>query len=54
MIRGKIQTPLFYEPRHGEVYVFITLENSVTVINAKIATVAATIPLEEHGFAAVG
>ena len=34
-----------YEPRHGEVYVFNHTGNSVTVINAKAATVSATIPL---------
>ena len=34
-----------YEPRHGEVYVFNHIGNSVTVINAKAATVSATIPL---------
>ena len=35
-----------YEPRHGEVYVFNHTGNSVTVINAKAATVSATIQLE--------
>src|SRR5215475_11615320 len=34
-----------YEPRQGEVYVFNHTGNSVTVINAKAATVSATIPL---------
>jgi len=34
-----------YEPRHGEVYVFNHTGNSVTIINAKAATVSATIPL---------
>ena len=34
-----------YESRHGEVYVFNHTGNSVTVINAKTATVSATIPL---------
>src|SRR5436853_3356342 len=34
-----------YEPRHGEVYVFNHTGNSVTVLNAKAATVSATIPL---------
>jgi YVTN family beta-propeller protein len=34
-----------YEPRHGEVYVFNHTGNSVTVINAKAATVSATIQL---------
>jgi YVTN family beta-propeller protein len=37
---------IVYEPRHGEVYVFNHTGNSVTVINAKAATVSATIPLE--------
>jgi YVTN family beta-propeller protein len=36
---------IVYEPRHGEVYVFNHTGNSVTVINAKAATVSATIPL---------
>jgi YVTN family beta-propeller protein len=35
-----------YEPRHGEVYVFNHTGNSVTVINAKAASVSATIQLE--------
>jgi YVTN family beta-propeller protein len=35
-----------YEPRHGEVYVFNHTGNSVTVINAKAATISATIQLE--------
>jgi YVTN family beta-propeller protein len=34
-----------YERRHGEVYVFNHTGNSVTVINAKAATVSATIPV---------
>src|SRR5437867_188866 len=34
-----------YEPRHGEVYVFNHIGNSVTVINAKAATVSATVPI---------
>src|SRR5215471_17406659 len=34
-----------YEPRNSEVYVFNHTGNSVTVINAKAATVSATIPL---------
>src|SRR6478736_6404979 len=34
-----------YEARHGEVYIFNHTGNSVTVINAKDATVSATIPL---------
>src|SRR5438132_8519742 len=34
-----------YEPRHGEVYVFNHTGNSVTIINAKAATVSATIQL---------
>ncbi|MBO0694988.1 MAG: YncE family protein [Verrucomicrobia bacterium] len=36
---------IVYEPRHGEVYVFNHTGNSVTVINAKAASVSATIPL---------
>jgi YVTN family beta-propeller protein len=36
---------IVYESRHGEVYVFNHTGNSVTVINAKAATVSATIPL---------
>ena len=36
---------IVYEPRHGEVYVFNHIDNSVTVIRAKAATVSATIPL---------
>src|SRR2546421_6791742 len=35
-----------YEPQHGEVYVFNHTGNSVTVINAKTASISATIPLE--------
>ena len=35
-----------YEPRHREVYVFNHTGNSVTVINAKAASVSATIQLE--------
>ena len=43
-----------YEPGHGEVYVFNHTGNSVTVINAKAATVSATIQLDGNPeFAAV-
>jgi YVTN family beta-propeller protein len=35
-----------YEPRHGEVYIFNHTGNSVTVINARAATVSATIKLD--------
>jgi YVTN family beta-propeller protein len=45
---------IVYEPRHGQVYVFNHTGNSVTVINAKSATVSATIKLEGNPeFAAV-
>jgi YVTN family beta-propeller protein len=43
---GSNPDAVVYEPRHGEVYVFNHTGNSVTVINAKTATVSATIPLE--------
>jgi YVTN family beta-propeller protein len=43
---GSNPDAVVYEPRHGEVYVFNHGANSVTVINAKAATVSATIPLE--------
>jgi YVTN family beta-propeller protein len=42
---GSNPDAVVYEPRHGEVYVFNHTGNSVTVINAKAATVSATIPL---------
>ncbi len=42
---GSNPDAIVYEPRHGEVYVFNHTGNSVTVINAKAATVSATIPL---------
>src|SRR5438067_4618337 len=42
---GQNPDAVVYEPRHGEVYVFNHTGNSVTVINAKAATVSATIPL---------
>ena len=42
---GQNPDAIVYEPRHGEVYVFNHTGNSVTVINAKAATVSATIPL---------
>jgi YVTN family beta-propeller protein len=42
---GSNPDAVVYEPRHGEVYVFNHTGNSVTVINAKGATVSATIPL---------
>jgi len=42
---GQNPDAIVYEPRHGEVYVFNHTGNSVTVINAKSATVSATIPL---------
>ena len=41
---GSNPDAVVYEPRHGEVYVFNHTGNSVTVINAKAATVSATIP----------
>ena len=51
---GQNPDAIVYEPRHGEVYVFNHTGNSVTVINAKAATVSATIPLEGNPeFAAV-
>lgn len=51
---GQNPDAIVYEPRHGEVYVFNHTGNSVTVINAKAAAVAATIPLEGNPeFAAV-
>src|SRR5438067_1311421 len=43
---GQNPDAVVYEPRHGEVYVFNHTGNSVTVINAKAATVSATIQLE--------
>jgi len=43
---GSNPDAVVYEPRHGEIYVFNHTGNSVTVINAKAATVSATIPLE--------
>jgi YVTN family beta-propeller protein len=43
---GSNPDAVVYEPRHGEVYVFNHTGNSVTVINAKAATVSATIQLE--------
>src|SRR5215471_17594518 len=43
---GSNPDAIVYEPRHGEVYVFNHTGNSVTVINAKAATVSATIQLE--------
>src|SRR6478609_3074960 len=42
---GSNPDAVVYEPRHGEVYVFNHTGNTVTVINAKAATVSATIPL---------
>ena len=42
---GQNPDAVVYEPRHGEVYVFNHTGNSVTVINAKTASVSATIPL---------
>ena len=42
---GQNPDAIVYEPRLGEVYVFNHTGNSVTVINAKAATVSATIPL---------
>src|SRR6476620_332712 len=51
---GSNPDAVVYEPRHGEVYVFNHTGNSVTVINAKNATVSATIQLPgNHEFAAV-
>jgi len=43
---GQNPDAVVYEPRHGEVYVFNHTGNSVTVINAKAASVSATIQLE--------
>jgi YVTN family beta-propeller protein len=43
---GSNPDAVVYEPRRGEVYVFNHTGNSVTVINAKTATVSMTIPLE--------
>jgi len=43
---GSNPDAIVYEPRHGEVYVFNHTGNTVTVINAKAATVSATIQLE--------
>ena len=43
---GESPDAVVYEPRHGEVYIFNHTGNSVTVINAKSATVSATIQLE--------
>src|SRR4029078_792353 len=42
---GSNPDAIVYEPLHGEVYVFNHTGNTVTVINAKAATVSATIPL---------
>ena len=42
---GQNPDAIVYEPRHREVYVFNHIGNSVTVIDAKSATVTATIPL---------
>ena len=43
---GSNPDAVVYEPRHGEIYVFNHTGNSVTVIDAKAATVSATIQLE--------
>jgi YVTN family beta-propeller protein len=43
---GSNPDAVVYEPRHSEVYVFNHTGNSVTVINAKSATVSTTIQLE--------
>src|SRR5215472_11343212 len=43
---GQSPDAIVYEPRHGEVYVFNHTGNSVTVINAKTATVSETIQLD--------
>src|SRR6478736_1365003 len=43
---GQNPDAIVYEPHHHEVYVFNHTGNSVTVIDAKSATVTATIPLE--------
>lgn len=51
---GSNPDAVVYEPRHGEVYVFNHSANSVTVIEAKSATVSATIQLQGNPeFAAV-
>ena len=42
---GSNPDAVVYEPRHGEVYVFNHTGNSVTVIDAKSATVSTTIQL---------
>jgi len=42
---GQNPDAIVYEPRHHEVYVFNHTGNSATVIDAKSATVTATIPL---------
>src|SRR5438046_4168558 len=42
---GQNPDAIVYEPHHHEVYVFDHTGNSVTVIDAKSATVTATIPL---------
>ena len=42
---GQNPDAIVYEPRHGDIYVFNHTGNSVTVINAKAASVSATIPL---------
>src|SRR6266404_698038 len=43
---GESPDALVYEPRRGDVYIFNHTGKSATVINAKMATVVATIPLE--------
>jgi YVTN family beta-propeller protein len=43
---GSNPDAVVYEPRYGEVYVFNHTGNSVTVINARAATVSATIQLD--------
>src|SRR5215467_14322578 len=51
---GSNPDAIVYEPRHGGVYVFNHTGNSATVINAKSATVSATIQLDGNPeFAAV-
>jgi YVTN family beta-propeller protein len=51
---GSNPDAVVYEPRHAEIYVFNHTGNSVTVVNAKAATVSGTIPLEgSPEFAAV-
>jgi YVTN family beta-propeller protein len=42
---GESPDAMVYEPRRGEVYVFNHKGNSATVVDAKLATVVATIPL---------